>query len=41
VLRQFDWAGLTRFAQPSRWKRARFDARAPVCTGSTTPAPSL
>ncbi|MGC3996712.1 MAG: sugar-binding protein [Anaeromyxobacter sp.] len=39
LLRQFDWAGLSRFAQPALWKRARFDARAPACTGSATPAP--
>jgi hypothetical protein len=40
VLRQFDWAGLSRFAQPSLWKKARLDGRAPACTGSTTPAPA-
>ncbi len=40
VLRQFDWAGLSRFAQPALWKRVRFDARAPACTGSSTPAPA-
>ncbi len=40
VLRQFDWAGLTRFAQPALWKHARFDARAPACSGSSTPPPA-
>jgi hypothetical protein len=40
VLRPFDWAGLSRFAQPALWKRARFDARPPACTGTTTPAPA-
>jgi hypothetical protein len=40
LLRQFDWARLTRFAQPALWKRARLEARVPACTGSTTPAPA-
>jgi hypothetical protein len=40
VLKQFDWAGLARFAQPKLWKRARFDARVPACTGSSAPAPA-
>jgi hypothetical protein len=40
VLRQFDWARLTRFHQPALWKRARLDARVPACTGSSTPAPA-
>jgi Carbohydrate family 9 binding domain-like/Domain of unknown function (DUF4091) len=40
VLRQFDWARLTRFHQPALWKRARLDARAPACTGSSAPAPA-
>jgi hypothetical protein len=40
ALRQFDWAGLTRFAQPALWKRARFDARAPACSGSSSPPPA-
>jgi hypothetical protein len=31
VLRQFDWARLSRFAQPVRWRTARFDARVPAC----------
>jgi len=39
VLRQFDWARLARFAVPASWKRARFDARVPACTGASTPAP--
>ncbi|HYD41941.1 MAG TPA: glycoside hydrolase domain-containing protein [Anaeromyxobacter sp.] len=33
ALRQFDWAGLARFAQPALWKRARFEPRPPACTG--------
>jgi hypothetical protein len=41
ILRQFDWAGLSKFAQPALWRRARFDARTPACTGSSTPAPAL
>jgi Carbohydrate family 9 binding domain-like/Domain of unknown function (DUF4091) len=40
VLRQFDWAGLTRFAQPKLWRRARFDSRVPACSASATPAPA-
>jgi hypothetical protein len=40
ILRQFDWARLARFHQPPLWKRARLDARAPACTGSSTPAPA-
>ncbi len=34
VLHQFDWARLTRFAQPALWRRARFDARAPACAAA-------
>lgn len=37
---QFDWAGLTRFAQPSLWGWARFAASVPACSGSATPPPA-